>query len=252
VLVFAKDVPLVDRIVKNLKAYDLRAFGETSVAEAIHSMRSLEPEVVVADPTSEECIALLQDKNDRKSIVLVAVVESEESAQKAAEMGIDEVFLCDDDGAIADAVLDRLQQPPSSAVGARILIVDDEPEIREILSNVLSRQGYTVIEAKSGKEALELVDQGPEIDLVLLDLILPQQGGIEILKELKSRHPQLAVIMMSGLADAEIVRFSSRLGAFDFITKPIDYSALYERVIAGLASAEFHRKPWWKRFRAKA
>jgi DNA-binding NtrC family response regulator len=69
---------------------------------------------------------------------------------------------------------------------------------------------------------------------MLLDVILPEGGGIETLRAIKQRYPRLTVILMSGMPDTETARHAERLGAFDYIQKPIDYDELEGRIIAGL------------------
>ena len=253
VLVIADSKSIVVQLVQNLKAHGLAAFGTTILDEAIRLMALLEPEVVVVDPTSDECFTLLGDlTSDWKSLGLVAIAESEVAADRARQMGIDEVIMSHDVGAIADAVLAFVRDKPqwtSSGEAVGLLVVDDEPEILDMMSDILGRRGYNVVEASSGDEALEIIDRDPAIHLVLLDIILPEKGGLEVLKELKRRHPHVIVILMSAIADSEIARHGRRLGAFDYILKPIDYEQLENRIIAGLADGEFHHQSWWKRFR---
>ncbi len=102
----------------------------------------------------------------------------------------------------------------------RILIVDDEKNIRRTLSMILSGAGYTVGEAGSGEEALSLIEESPA-DLALLDVGLPGMDGIELLKQLTARHPGTAAIMISGQATVATAVEATRLGAFDFLEKPL-------------------------------
>src|SRR5437870_5034467 len=181
-LVVAQNESLVDHLVRNLKAHGVAVFGTTSLDEAVRLMTLLRPEVVVMDPTSEECFALLDDLTGGwQSIGLVAIAESEVSAQRAREMGIDEVIMGEDGGAVADAVMDLLHCRPDPLMqgeGVRILAVDDEPELLDIMSDVLTRRGYVVLEASTGREALQVLDHDTGIAMVLLDVVLPEGGGI--------------------------------------------------------------------------
>jgi len=102
----------------------------------------------------------------------------------------------------------------------RILIVDDEESIRRSLSGVLSDEGYTVFSAANGTEALELVEtERPH--LILLDIWMPQFDGIEVLKKLKEDFPEVAVVMISGHGNIETAVKATKLGAYDFIEKPL-------------------------------
>ncbi|MBI4950312.1 MAG: sigma-54-dependent Fis family transcriptional regulator [Deltaproteobacteria bacterium] len=101
-----------------------------------------------------------------------------------------------------------------------VLIVDDEQDIREALKGVFRDEGFEVKTAGSAEEALKRLDSAPP-DLVLLDIWLPGMDGIAALKEIKARHPNLPVIMISGHANIETAVKTTKLGAYDFIEKPL-------------------------------
>jgi two-component system nitrogen regulation response regulator NtrX len=101
-----------------------------------------------------------------------------------------------------------------------ILIVDDEESICQSLGGVLADDGYEVMTAGSGEEALKIVEE-EMLSLVLLDIWLPGIDGIETLKIIKDGHPQLRVVMMSGHGTIETAVKATKLGAFDFIEKPL-------------------------------
>lgn len=107
-----------------------------------------------------------------------------------------------------------------------ILIVDDEESICQSLKAILEDEGYQVLTAQSGEEAIRTVaDEMPQ--LVLLDIWLPGIDGLETLKAIHSAHPQVVVVMMSGHGTIETAVKATKLGAFDFIEKPLSL----ERVI---------------------
>jgi CheY-like chemotaxis protein len=241
VLVVIRNDLHLDKLMRGLKGHGLVAFGTSSLDEAVRLMAMLRPEVVVIDPTSDECAAVLDEKSAGwQSLGLVPVVESEKSAESARELGIDEVIMAKDTSAAVSAVLDLLLQvsPPLPAAGKRLLIVDDDPELVGILADLLKGRGYNVVEAASGREALEVLEHDSGITLVLLDVVLPEGGGIETLRTIKQRYPRLTVILMTGMADTETADHAERLGAFDYIQKPIDYDELEGRIIAGLDDKE--------------
>ena len=101
-----------------------------------------------------------------------------------------------------------------------ILIVDDEKDIRTSLSGILEDEGFRVASAGSGVEALECIRQDIP-DLVLLDIWMPGLDGLETLEKLKSQFPHLIVIMISGHGTIETAVRATKLGAFDFIEKPL-------------------------------
>ena len=102
-----------------------------------------------------------------------------------------------------------------------ILVVDDDPEIVTLLSKILLNEGYNVMDAQNGRKALRKVEKGG-IDLVILDLIMPEIGGIEVLKRLGDIAPKLPVIVLTGHGDLQTAREAMMLGAYEYITKPFD------------------------------
>ena len=112
-----------------------------------------------------------------------------------------------------------------------VLIVDDEEAVRSTARNTLQRRGYRTIEAKDGREAVELFRQfAPEIGLVLLDLTMPFMNGEEVLREIKKIVPAVQVVLSSGFNEVEAVRCFTGKGLAGFLQKPYTASALAETV----------------------
>ncbi len=107
----------------------------------------------------------------------------------------------------------------------RVLIIDDEPSIRHILSAVLIESGFETAEAETGEEAVSLaVEFNP--DVALLDMNLPGMGGLDTLRELLARRPRLSCIMMTAYGTIRSAVEAMRLGALDYLTKPFDNQEL--------------------------
>jgi DNA-binding response OmpR family regulator len=122
-----------------------------------------------------------------------------------------------------------------AAVAQSILIVDDEPEIRSLLTDVLSDKGYRIDTAADGVAALTVV-VATQPDLVLLDVDMPRLRGGEALVAIRAVSPSTKVIMISGKADSGEARRALAAGAFDYVAKPFDLKYLDEAVrIAMLA-----------------
>ena len=117
----------------------------------------------------------------------------------------------------------------SSSLG-RVLVVEDEPRFAATLRDVLVELGYIVTVACGGTEALQLVPVF-EPDVVLLDLLMPEMSGVEVLEHLRRDRPPLPVVIMSGNEDVEVARATLRDGAFDYLGKPFKIDAL-ARVVA--------------------
>ncbi len=113
-----------------------------------------------------------------------------------------------------------------------ILIIDDEKDIRTALTGILEDEGYQVLTAESGAEGIECARQELP-DLVLLDIWMPGMDGLETLEKLKGQLPQITVIMISGHGTIETAVRATKLGAFDFIEKPLSL----EKVLISVANA---------------
>ena len=101
-----------------------------------------------------------------------------------------------------------------------VLIVDDEPEIRSTLSEYLEMQGYPVLTAGGGTAALStLAEQG--VRFVLLDIRMPEMDGLQVLEQIRLRHPEVIVIMISGMGTEDLAQRALRMGASDYISKPL-------------------------------
>jgi DNA-binding NtrC family response regulator len=107
----------------------------------------------------------------------------------------------------------------------KLLIVDDEASFRQHLSHLFVRKGYKVFEAQDGREAQNLAKEN-RFDVVLLDIVLPDFNGVEILKKFKQLYPDVQIIIMTGNATIENAIASMKLGAYDYLIKPFDVEEL--------------------------
>jgi two-component system, cell cycle sensor histidine kinase and response regulator CckA len=112
----------------------------------------------------------------------------------------------------------------------RILVVDDEPQVREVISRILTACGYAVVLAENGREALSRFAQGGEIDLVLLDMVMPDMGGRECLARLRKADPKARVLIATGYTADGSAQELLREGALAIVEKPLDLAALTEKI----------------------
>ncbi|MBN9264586.1 MAG: response regulator transcription factor [Hyphomicrobium sp.] len=119
-----------------------------------------------------------------------------------------------------------------SATSLKILVVDDEPPIRKLLRMGLTSQGYEVIEAPSGKVAIELLAKKPA--LVILDLGLPDIDGLELLRRIRHHGDNLPIVVLSSRGDEAVKVMALDLGADDFVTKPFGMDELFARMRTAL------------------
>jgi two-component system response regulator PilR (NtrC family) len=111
----------------------------------------------------------------------------------------------------------------------RILVVDDEVSMREFLDVLLSKQGYKVLDARNGKQAVTMIQKN-DFDLVLTDIRLGDITGLEVLKEAKKKNPDTVVIMISAYSTTEIAVEAMNAGAYDFVPKPFDNQELKQTI----------------------
>jgi DNA-binding NtrC family response regulator len=112
-----------------------------------------------------------------------------------------------------------------------ILVVDDELMMRKLLAKILSREGYNVVTAESGTEALETLNN-QKVHIVISDMKMPEMDGFELLRSIKKEHPDTGVIIMTNYGDTYTVKDALLLGADEYITKPFksfEVSLIVER-----------------------
>ncbi|HVP06215.1 MAG TPA: response regulator [Candidatus Acidoferrum sp.] len=120
-----------------------------------------------------------------------------------------------------------------------ILIVDDEPMMRDLLGKILSRDGYRLLTAGDGEYALEVLHSTP-IDIVISDIKMPRLDGFGLLKAIKTQFPSIAVIIMTAYGDTFTVKDALLLGADEYVTKPFksyEISLVVERAYWRLLSS---------------
>ena len=119
------------------------------------------------------------------------------------------------------------------AEAPRCLVVDDEPRLRQVLVRLMQGDGFTCFEAASGVEALEHL-QRQSATLVLSDLRMPSMDGIELLRQIRARFPDTAVVMITAVADVEVAVSCLAIGAMDYLTKPFHLEEVRARVTQAL------------------
>src|SRR5919204_2861051 len=122
-----------------------------------------------------------------------------------------------------------------------LLLVDDEPAVRELLQEYFAGQGYKISTAPNGETALAAV-RAQRPDLVMLDIRMPGLDGVEVLRRLRRHDTTLPVVMVTANEDVELARELLGMGAFDYVAKPFDFSHLEQVVAAGLLHGAPSRK----------
>lgn len=116
----------------------------------------------------------------------------------------------------------------------KILVVDDEKDLRLIISDFLLKEGYEVLEASNGSQVIDIVDNNEDIKCIVLDVMMPQMDGWSTLRELKKNYPDIPVIMLTARAQLDDELFGFDLGADDYVAKPFVAARLIARIKAVL------------------
>ena len=109
------------------------------------------------------------------------------------------------------------------------LVVDDEPRLRQVLVHLMRHDGFRCFEAGNGAEAIELLEKQP-VSLVMSDMRMPRVDGIELLKQIRTRWPDTAVVMITAVADVEVAVSCLAIGAMDYLTKPFHLEEVRARI----------------------
>jgi DNA-binding NtrC family response regulator len=126
-------------------------------------------------------------------------------------------------------------------IAPHILVIDDDPAMREACLAVLEGEGYLVTSVHNGEAGLQTVHE-QNVDLVLVDLKMPGMDGLEVLKRIREEDPELLVIMITAYGTVEAAVDAMKSGAFDFITKPFSPQELRLVVGRGLSLLKLSRQ----------
>ena len=179
-----------------------------------------------------EVLMTLKRKGIKTRVVVLTAVDSVE-LEKEARMNGAAGFLRKqlEPPVIADAI-DAIFKDMEEKSGAKpkeesgkVMIVDDNRDIRELLEKFLTKKGYSTLTAASGEEALEKLKSEKSV-IVLLDVALPGMDGLAVLKNIRQRNLGAGVIMITGIKDERIADQAIKEGAFDYIVKPFDLDYL--------------------------
>jgi DNA-binding NtrC family response regulator len=122
-----------------------------------------------------------------------------------------------------------------------ILVVDDEEEFRDLTSKRLEKKGLKVKAAESGEKALDILEHS-YTDVVLLDVKMPGMDGIETLRRIRAMKPLVEVVLLTGHASVDSGIEGMKLGAFDYLMKPIDLEPLLEKLTDAYEKKRLHQE----------
>jgi DNA-binding NtrC family response regulator len=108
--------------------------------------------------------------------------------------------------------------------------VDDDAQVRQVLTRVIATQGLSPIEASSGADALAVLKRAGEVPICISDIYMPEMDGVTFLREALQRYPDMAIIMLTGMAEVNTAVECLKLGALDYISKPVMVDEVRARV----------------------
>ncbi len=252
ILVVEDDSDLREVIAEYLGARGFAVIEAEDGLEALQKFRSARPDAMVLDIVMPRLGGLralerIRALDQTMTVVVVTAVADQDLLRRAVAAGATAILtkplnLTDLWMALGGAAgPPRRPAPPRPAPGtgpgsdrsARILVVDDDAEIRGMLEQFIAMQGHEARSVADGAAALAALADGRP-DVVLLDIQMPEVDGIEILRAIHQAAPDVKVIMMSGAADVELAQATLAHGAFDFVPKPFHMESLAQSLQVAL------------------
>ncbi|MGQ0695279.1 MAG: response regulator [Nitrospiraceae bacterium] len=131
-----------------------------------------------------------------------------------------------------------------TSCNGRVLIVDDEPDIRKVVRLTLQKAGYDVIEAENGEKAIEAINTGENrllLDVIVCDIRMPKVNGIEAIAYFRQNYPRVPLIVLTGFPDTDMATSLLRQGVVDYLVKPVEGEKLKASVARAMEQRELAR-----------
>ena len=231
-----------------LLAEGFKVLTVRDVEQAVTQIKKAAPDIVLWDcaafnrTVSGELTRLRGFLTDKSPILLLSGLVSRDQERQAMEAGAFDILLRTME---VDLLCQRVRtllekpdkpQPVNPEKKKRLLIVDDEEDIRDLLHDFFGRKDFEIFEAADGIEALQIVKkENPSV--VLLDVQMPGMNGIETLKEIRKLDPSMGVVMATANSDERITREAIMNGAYAYVIKPFDLPYLEMVVLTRLMTA---------------
>jgi DNA-binding response OmpR family regulator len=249
VLIVDKEKIIVDLLVRVWSSKEISILGSTSADEALKIVQVRTPNLLIVDPSIPNAFTLISAAQTAVGArtKVIALASTPELRTRANAVGVDVVDRTRGIDALADAIQKALNMKLKflEPVSEHVMIVDDEEGIRELLREFLVSRGYTVSVAKNGRDGLERVKSDPTIQIVLLDILMPDMSGMNVLIEIMRTAVRPSVIMMTANLNRELAREALNVGASDYVLKPFDFAKIEASIIS--CTTRRQQEPWWKR-----
>ena len=132
----------------------------------------------------------------------------------------------------------------ASTGNGRVMIVDDEPDIRKVVRMTLQKAGYDVVEAEDGQKAIEFINTGENrlmLDVIICDIRMPKINGVEAITYFRKEYPRVPLIVLTGFPDTEMATSFLRDGVVDYLVKPVEGVKLKASVAKAMDQREISR-----------
>ena len=126
----------------------------------------------------------------------------------------------------------------------RVLIMDDEPDVRKVVKMILTKAGYDVIEAEDGEKAIAAIKEGENpllLSVIICDIRMPKINGVEAIHYFQQQWPRVPLIVLTGFADMKMAIEFLKIGIVDYLVKPVEKEKLMKAVAKALGQRELHR-----------
>ncbi len=126
----------------------------------------------------------------------------------------------------------------------RVLIMDDEPDVRKVVKMILTKAGYDVIEAEDGEKAIEAINEGENpllLDVIICDIRMPKINGVEAINYFQQQWPRVPIIVLTGFPDMEMALGFLKKGVVDYLVKPVEKEKLTSAVAKAIEQREINR-----------
>ncbi len=130
------------------------------------------------------------------------------------------------------------------STAGRVLVVDDEPDVRRVVRMTLEKSGYDVVEADNGQQAIEEINKGENpllLDVIITDIRMPKINGVETIQYFKQQYPHVPIIVLTGFPDVEMASGFLKEGVVDYLVKPVEKEKLTNAVAQAMEAREIHR-----------
>ena len=130
------------------------------------------------------------------------------------------------------------------STNGRVLVVDDEPDVRKIVNMTLTKAGYDVIEAEDGEKAIQAINEGENplmLDVIISDIRMPKINGVEAINYFQQQFPRVPIIVLTGFPDMEMATGFLKQGIVDYLVKPVEKEKLTNAVGKAVEQREINR-----------